>query len=116
MVPVPLKDVRDALLSSEPPSTRQKRALRVWASLPVYLAGIWILHCVRDPRPIEKTPPTFLRLVGELVFGIFAYDFIFYWLHLLMHVFPHSLHGHHLHHELSVTKHDDSKINFLEAE
>jgi len=116
-VPVPVQDVKDALAGTKPRSARQRRVLRVFASFPVYLGGIWLLHLVRDPRPIAAEPPTFLRLVGELAFGIFAYDFFFYWIHLSMHLFPLGFLGHMIHHELAVAKTEEkAKVQFLEAE
>lgn len=103
---------------SQTPTSRDRRALRVLLSFPVYLFGIWLLHLVRQPRPIEEASPTFLRVVAELVFGIWAYDFVFYWFHLGMHKLPsclNILHGHSAHHELSETR-SKPRICFMNAE
>jgi len=51
---------------------------------------------------------------GELVLGIAAYDFIFYWIHLAMHKFPNSWHKHEIHHELKV--HPTCGTSFLGVE
>lgn len=117
-VPVPIKDLHEAL-TNKAPTSRQKKALRVFLSFPVYLGVIWLLHCVRDPKPIEEASPSFLRLVAELAFGIWAYDFCFFWLHLLMHKLPRCfsiVHGHNAHHELSESSSCKPRVAFLEAE
>lgn len=49
---------------------------------------------------LDEAPPTFFRLSLEVGFGILAYDFVFYWIHLFMHIFPRLPHGHSVHHEL----------------
>lgn len=89
---------------------------RVWASLPVYLGAIGIIHLIKSPKPLDEAPPTFVRLVAEVALGIWAYDFAFYWLHLLMHTFPRLPHGHNVHHELKVAEVGEAKVSFLEAE
>jgi cholesterol 25-hydroxylase len=104
-----------AFCSMQCPSMRDLRLMRVWGSLPVYLLAVALLHCVKTPRPVEMQPPTFVRLVAEVGLGIWAYDFIFYWIHLLMHRFPHAPHGHMVHHEVS-TANGKCHTKFLEAE
>lgn len=94
---------------------KQWRLLRVWASLPVYLGAIALIHCVKKLKPLDPQAPTFARLVGEVVLGIWAYDFIFYWLHLAMHKFPNLPHGHSVHHEM-VESTGRPQLQFLEAE
>ncbi|CAE8741668.1 unnamed protein product, partial [Polarella glacialis] len=73
---------------------------RVAASLPVYLAGIWALHTVKSPTLLSAAAPSAIRLVMEVLLGIFAYDFFMYWVHLGMHRCPHRLHSHDVHHQL----------------
>lgn len=102
-MPRPVKDLCRAMRTTTP-NHRQKRALRVFASLPVYLAAVFALHLVKDPRPLEQAPPTFWRFVGELAIGIWAYDFLFFWIHLAMHQCPARHHGHMIHHAFT----DDS--------
>lgn len=97
------------------PSIKEQRLLRVWSSLPVYLVAIVIFHCFRTPKAVQPEAPTFARVVGELGFGIVAYDFIFYWIHLGMHCWPNGPHGHSVHHEVSVSD-KKSHTKFLEAE
>lgn len=75
---------------------------RVYASFPVYVGGVWLLHSVRAAPKVQEDPPTAFRLFTELLLGILAYDFIFYWIHLSMHKFPNSWHKHETHHELKV--------------
>ena len=75
---------------------------RVYASLPLYLGGVFALHCVKAAGKVPEDPPTAFRLFTELCLGIVAYDFIFYWIHLAMHKFPNSWHKHETHHELKV--------------
>lgn len=92
------------------------RLARVWASLPVYLGAIAALHSVKQPRMLDEAPPTFFRLSLEVGFGILAYDFVFYWIHLFMHIFPRLPHGHSVHHELVEANVSGGKVAFLEAE
>ncbi|CAK9026205.1 Cholesterol 25-hydroxylase (Cholesterol 25-monooxygenase) [Durusdinium trenchii] len=75
---------------------------RVWASFPVYVLSIFALHLVKSAPKVQSEAPSTLRLFSELILGIWAYDFIFYWLHLAMHKFPNSWHKHEIHHELKV--------------
>lgn len=74
--------------------------LRVFGSFPVYLAGIGLLHLMKSPRPMSTEPPSFLRVVVEVAGGLWAYDFAFYWVHVMMHRWPNLPHGHLIHHEL----------------
>lgn len=92
------------------------RLIRVWASFPVYLGAIAALHMVKAAKPLEDSPPSFNRLIGEIGFGICAYDFVFYWLHLAMHLFPRLPHGHGIHHALVEANSDGRRVAFLEAE
>lgn len=89
--------------------------MRVFASFPVYLVAIFLLHLVRDPKPVQADPPTFFRFVGELAFGIFAYDFFFFWVHLAMHKLPFRFHGHLIHHAFT-DELAENKAKFLEPE
>lgn len=98
--------------SKEANSVVSSAVMHTWASLPVYLGGIWLFILVRGTKPIEVEAPTFWRLVAEVAMGIVAYDFIFYWLHLAMHCYPRLPHGHGLHHELSSGANGDK---FLES-
>jgi len=87
---------------------------RVWSSFPVYVLSIFALHLVRSAPKVQQEAPSAARLLIELFLGIWAYDFIFYWLHLAMHRFPHRWHKHEIHHELKV--HPVCGTNFLSAE
>merc|ERR1712087_211105 len=75
-----------------------KHTIRVLASLPMYLGSIQLLHLMKDPKPFGVEPPSFARFAGEVAFGVWAYDFIFFWMHLAMHIWPSKLHGHTAHH------------------
>jgi len=98
--PAVVPDFLDAIscLARSPLKQHHKRALRVFASLPVYLLAILLLHIFRTPRAMPESPPTFWRLISELAFGLWAYDFFFYWIHLAMHRWPSAWHGHYVHH------------------
>eukprot|EP00747_Dinoflagellata_sp_TGD_P035684 gnl/TRDRNA2_/TRDRNA2_138017_c0_seq2.p1 gnl/TRDRNA2_/TRDRNA2_138017_c0~~gnl/TRDRNA2_/TRDRNA2_138017_c0_seq2.p1 ORF type:complete len:258 (-),score=18.95 gnl/TRDRNA2_/TRDRNA2_138017_c0_seq2:147-920(-) len=96
-----VQDFYAAMASIRALTSKQRRVLRVWASLPVYILTIALLHMFCSPKQVEAEPPSFLRLIAELALGIWAYDFVFYWIHLLMHRWPRLPHGHMVHHELS---------------
>lgn len=113
ILPRPVQDFYGAM-TAKAPNHRQRRAARVFASLPVYLGAIFLLHLVKDARPLEQAPPTFLRLTGELAVGIWAYDFVFFWIHVAMHCCPARCHGHTIHH--SFTEDASGKAKFLEPE
>merc|ERR1719223_211683 len=65
-----------------------------------YMASIGTLHLLKDPAPADMGPFTASRFCLELAFGIFAYDFIFFFIHLALHQywFLSWLHGHSQHH------------------
>lgn len=76
-------------------------ALRTYLTFFVYLGAIALFHMVRDPRPAGTGPIALPRLVGEVGFGVVAYDFAFSWLHAGMHwLGPHAS-DHHQHHQIS---------------
>lgn len=108
-------DVWVALRGGSKLTADHRRLRRELASFPVYLSGIALLHVVRAPKPLEAQPPSFSRLVGEVALGIWAYDFIFYWIHLSMHKWPQLPLGHMVHHEAS-GKHGEGTATFLEPE
>eukprot|EP00922_Rhytidocystis_sp_ex-Travisia-forbesii_P030545 GHVS01045125.1.p1 GENE.GHVS01045125.1~~GHVS01045125.1.p1 ORF type:complete len:221 (-),score=15.16 GHVS01045125.1:62-724(-) len=54
------------------------------ASLLTYLGPLLFLDQLGGRRALIEAPPSFVRLVGELVLGIFVYDFLFYFPHLLV--------------------------------
>jgi len=110
-----IAEVWAALRGGQQMKVEHQRLRREIASFPVYLAGIALLHVARAPRPLEAQPPSFSRLVGEVALGIWAYDFVFYWIHLLMHRWPQLPHGHMVHHELNGES-IEGKARFLEAE
>lgn len=114
-LPGPVQDIQKALGSLRALGERHKRTLRVWGSFPIYLGSIWLFHLVKTPPPVETSPPSCLRLVAELFLGIWAYDFVFYWLHLSMHFWPHAGHEHMSHHVLSGGD-EQFPHKFLEAE
>lgn len=107
-----------ALAKKSPLQYRRRRALRIFASFPVYLLAILLLHLFKTPQPLQEEPPRCWRLVGETVFGIWAYDFFFFWLHLAMHRWPSAWHGHYVHHGWRDGTGADVKAaaRFLEAE
>lgn len=119
-LPVPIQDFLDAMaqLKGAPLKHHHWRIFRVIASFPVYLLSIRLLHMVRAGKPLPEHPPSFWRLVGELIFGLWAYDFLFYWLHLAMHRWPSLGHGHSVHHGWRGGAGADTKPSdrFLEAE
>lgn len=79
--------------------------LGIFSSLVFYWLGIiaWVL-VVLPPPGIEMGCPTDLwslgRLIAETCAGVVAYDFLFYWVHLAMHLWPDvgRLAGHWRHH------------------
>ncbi|CAE8586019.1 unnamed protein product, partial [Polarella glacialis] len=72
------------------------------------------LHTVKSPTLLSAAAPSAIRLVMEVLLGIFAYDFFMYWVHLGMHRCPHRLHSHDVHHQLKVQP--GSGIRYLAAE
>lgn len=86
---------------------------RVFLSMPAYLLFIAVFHLVKTPKAVEIEAPTAARMVSELVLGLVAYDFIFYWVHLAMHRMPWLPHGHEVHHSLKV---DPDQHEYIEAE
>lgn len=76
--------------------------LRAYLQFMGYLAGIAVFHLFKTPAVAPQGAITAWRLACEVAFGIFAYDFLFSWLHYSMHrFFPRSMHDHHQHHEVS---------------
>mmetsp|Transcript_116964 Transcript_116964/g.212732 ORF Transcript_116964/g.212732 Transcript_116964/m.212732 type:complete len:341 (-) Transcript_116964:50-1072(-) len=86
---------------------------RVFLSAPVYLLAIAAFHLFKRVKPLEEEAPTAVRLVSELVLGLAAYDFFFYWVHLAMHRFHWLPHGHEIHHTMRV---DSAQHEYIEAE
>ncbi|KAL1518971.1 hypothetical protein AB1Y20_003241 [Prymnesium parvum] len=82
-------------------------ALSGAASIAIYWLGValWVAN-VRAPEGVEtgcvSGPASAFRLCIECASGLLGYDFIFFWLHLSMHVSPRIGHllGHGRHHEL----------------
>ena len=74
-----------------------------WLPLVIYLISIHIYHYFFPKSFWPPEPPTALRLLVEVSYGIFAYDFIFFWIHLAMHKvsFMAYLSQHHVHHTQS---------------
>lgn len=73
-----------------------------WTPLILYIVAIHGFHYVYPKPTPDMTTPSAFRVVVELVIGIFAYDFIFFWLHYAMHVFPAlSFMNHRVHHNQS---------------
>mmetsp|Transcript_118123 Transcript_118123/g.368000 ORF Transcript_118123/g.368000 Transcript_118123/m.368000 type:complete len:337 (+) Transcript_118123:20-1030(+) len=66
-----------------------------------YLAGIKIFHLFKVPAASPAGGVTALRLVGEVAFGVAAYDFLFSWLHYGMHRAGPRAIDHHQHHEIA---------------
>jgi len=112
--PVP-SELLEALSNINSPTSRQQTTLHIWASLPIYLLAIALLHCIKEPKALTLEAPSFLRVLIELAAGIWMYDFVYYWIHLLMHRFPRFPHGHGMHHELSSLGSDATKTEFVEA-
>jgi sterol desaturase/sphingolipid hydroxylase (fatty acid hydroxylase superfamily) len=75
--------------------------IRAYLQFMGYLAGIALLHTLKDPAPANTGAITFGRLSVEVASGIVAYDFLFSWIHYAMHVFKVQLSGHHQHHEIA---------------
>jgi len=80
-------------------------------SLPVYLFSISILHKVEEKTTSSiatdsEVAPSFSRLTVELLLGIFVYDLVFFFIHLLLHrsqFLYRNVHArHHTHQFLSV--------------
>lgn len=73
---------------------------RSWLPLFLYLASIHIYHLFIIKPPVTMESPTWERLLIEVISGIILYDFIFYWIHYLMHITPsfNFLHQHSIHH------------------
>lgn len=71
-----------------------------WLPLVIYIVAIHTYHIFVTKPPISEDPPTLSRTAVETIFGIFYYDFIFFWLHWAMHSFHivGNLTGHHVHH------------------
>lgn len=59
--------------------------LSSWLPLFVYLFAIYVFHLFVTKKPIIITSPTIVRLFVEVAFGIFVYDFIFFFIHRAMH-------------------------------
>ena len=77
-------------------------------SLPVYLLAISLFHTVK-PHSLSAdwaVAPSLFRLLSEVLFGIVAYDFVFFFVHLLLHrsdfLYRHVHKRHHTHSFLSV--------------
>lgn len=70
-----------------------------WRPLIMYILAIHIFHYFY-PKPLpDVTIPSACRVGVELALGILAYDFLFFWLHYSMHVFPTlSFVNHKVHH------------------
>jgi len=77
-------------------------------SLPVYLFSISLFHSVKEKTisPDSDVAPSFSRLTVELLAGIFMYDLVFFFIHLLLHrskfLYRHVHSRHHTHEFLSV--------------
>mmetsp|Transcript_6227 Transcript_6227/g.9391 ORF Transcript_6227/g.9391 Transcript_6227/m.9391 type:complete len:307 (-) Transcript_6227:86-1006(-) len=56
-----------------------------WLPLIVYLLSIHVYHYFVPKAPLLQDAPTIQRLIIEVAYGILAYDFIFFWIHLAMH-------------------------------
>lgn len=44
-----------------------------------YVGSIFALHLMKKAPAVQSDAPSAFRLVVELILGIWAYDFIFYW-------------------------------------
>lgn len=97
--------------SSSRPGYEHDWLPRQYLSLPLYLAVVWLFHLVRTPQPLPLESPSALRLIVEVALGIWAYDFIFYWIHLAMHQGLPL--GHEVHHEMTVFNKRESLLGRL---
>lgn len=65
----------------------------------VYLAVIGIYDIINPRRNLPTHGPSWIEFVFHLAFGIFLYDFIFFWIHLLLHKSKYMFKFHRVHHE-----------------
>lgn len=64
-----------------------RRSTRLLKAGSAYWFGIWLLGHVL-PRAHVNYEPTLVETMVDLAAGVWAYDFVFYWLHRLMHRAP----------------------------
>ncbi|KAJ8612888.1 hypothetical protein CTAYLR_002095 [Chrysophaeum taylorii] len=76
-----------------------RRSTRLLKAGTGYWLGIWLLRHVLPRATIDWSCPG-AGAAMDLVFGVLAYDFAFYWLHRAMHSFPkfNALASHSTHH------------------
>ena len=62
-----------------------------------YLFPICFYDIIYPRRKLPINGPSWIEVITHLSFGIFLYDFIFYWIHLSLHKFKYlyKLHGRH---------------------
>lgn len=58
-----------------------------WVPLVIYILLIYIYHIFITKPPVTIDSPSVIRVIVEVVVGIFYYDFIYFWLHWSMHSF-----------------------------
>ena len=63
-------------------------APNAWVPLVLYIALIRVYHWVYPKPAFGLDVPTAARILIELVEGVVYYDFIFFWIHLVMHKYP----------------------------
>jgi len=71
-----------------------------WIPLISYILIIHLYHYIY-PKPLcPMEAPPIVRLVIECIIGFVVYDFLFFWVHLLMHLTPKLafIHQHNVHH------------------
>jgi sterol desaturase/sphingolipid hydroxylase (fatty acid hydroxylase superfamily) len=56
-----------------------------WVPLFLYFLAIRVYHVLIKKRPVALESPRVARLIIELICGLIAYDFIFYFFHRFMH-------------------------------
>eukprot|EP01084_Bolivina_argentea_P229536 387375_1 len=68
-----------------------------------YLCAICAYDMLYPRRTLPVNAPCWIVFVIQLSFGVFMYDFIFYWIHLLMHKNQYLFKFHKKHHEWNQT-------------
>lgn len=66
----------------------RENANNAWTPLVIYLLLIRIYHWIIVKPTFSLESPTAIRLLFQVLEGILYYDFIFFWIHLLMHKTP----------------------------
>lgn len=86
------------------------------SALVAYLAPLAVFDWLWPRRSLPIAPPTAVALIGGVVAALIVYDFLFFWLHVVLHKWPAVQYLHRPHHQQSVMRAAETlRLSFVDG-